>query len=112
VIVEERTYTCHPGKVPEFLRLAEAHGLPVLKPTLGNLIGYFHTEVGTLNQVVHLWAYASLGDRERRRAELAKSDDYKAFVAMVTPLIQTMESRILIPAPFNTLPLMPDGGDG
>ena len=28
---------------------------------LGNLIGYFTTEIGMLNQSVHLWGYTSLG---------------------------------------------------
>jgi hypothetical protein len=111
MIVEERTYTLHPGKVPAFLKIVEEYGLPVLKPTLGNLIGYFHTELGTLNQVVHLWAYESMGDREQRRAALVAKPAFQDFAGRVGPLMQKMESRILIPAQFNTVPLMGvDGG--
>ncbi|MBM3555964.1 MAG: NIPSNAP family protein, partial [Alphaproteobacteria bacterium] len=29
MIVDERTYTLHPGKVPEFLKLHETEGLPI-----------------------------------------------------------------------------------
>jgi hypothetical protein len=43
-------------------------GLRIQKRILGNLIGYFHTE---LDQIVHLWGYESFADRERRRALLA-----------------------------------------
>ena len=33
----------------------------------GKLEGYWSTEFGTLNQLVHLWSYADLGERERLR---------------------------------------------
>jgi hypothetical protein len=36
---------------------------------LGKLIGFFFTEIGVVNQVVHIWAYESLDDRLVRRAD-------------------------------------------
>lgn len=39
--------------------------------TLGRLLGYFITEIGELNAVVHLWGYDSFEERARRRAALA-----------------------------------------
>ncbi|HUT49746.1 MAG TPA: NIPSNAP family protein [Alphaproteobacteria bacterium] len=106
MILEQRTYTLHPGKVHEFLGVVEEYGLPVLKPTLGNLIGYFYTDVGTVNQVVHLWAYESQADREIRRAKLEAMPEFLDFAGRARPLMQTMEARILIAAKFNTVPLM------
>ena len=57
----------------------------------GRLLGYWTTEVGPLNQVVHLWEYASLNDRERLRGELAKNARWYlagnfASVPNVTPV--------------------------
>jgi hypothetical protein len=101
MVIEERTYTLHPGKVQEFLEHAETLGLPVLKRHLGRLIGYFHTEIGTLNQIVPLWAYEDMGERERRRAACAQDPEFARYAAAVLPLIQKMENRILIPASFN-----------
>lgn len=103
MIVEERTYIVRPGRAAEFLRHVETLGLPVSRPTLGGLIGYFHTEIGTLNQVVHWWAYASLNDRARRRRKLAADPEWRKFLDAALPLIERMESRILIPAAFNPL---------
>jgi hypothetical protein len=103
MIVEERTYTLHPGKVPEYLALYEREGLALQRAALGTLVGYFSTEVGTLNQVVHLWAYQDLEDRSRRRAELLADPDWQAYFARVAPLLQAMESRLLVPAPFSPL---------
>lgn len=41
---------------------------------LGQLIGFFFTEIGVVNQVVHIWAYESLDDRLVRRARMAQTN--------------------------------------
>lgn len=101
MIIEQRTYTFHPGKVPEFLGLYQRFGLALQTAILGRMAGYFTTEFGTLNQVVHMWAYDDLKDRQERRARLNADPDWQAYLAKVLPLIQTMESRILIPTAFS-----------
>lgn len=103
MIYEERSYRLKPGAVPAYLALVENEGLPIQRGHLGQLIGYFHTEIGTLNQVVHIWAYESLDDRERRRAALMQDPRWLAFIPKLQPLIDVMESRILKPAPFSPL---------
>ena len=103
MIVDERTYTLHIGKIPEYLRLYQAEGLEIQKKTLGNLIGYFVTEVGQLSTVVHLWAYDSMEERTRRRAELAANPAWQAYLAKMQPLVTAMENRILVPTAFSPL---------
>lgn len=101
MLVELRTYTFHPGKLPEFLHLYEQEGLEVQKRILGRMVGYYTTEIGPLNQVVHLWAYESLNDREERRAHLGADSCWVRYLGKVLPLIQTMESKILLPTRFS-----------
>ena len=103
MIVEERIYTLEVGKVPEYLRLYQEEGLAIQTRVLPRLIGYFHTEIGTLNQVVHLWAYEDLEERARKRAELLADEDWKAYIAKVRPLILHQENRILVPASFSPI---------
>jgi hypothetical protein len=103
MIVDERTYTLHPGKVPEYFKLYESEGMAIQKPILGNLIGYFFTEVGTLNQVVHMWGYDSHAERERRRAEMQANPAWQAYVKKMQPFLVKMENRILMPAPFSPI---------
>jgi hypothetical protein len=103
MIVDERTYTLHPGKLREWMALYEKEGLPVQSRILGRLVGFFVTEVGTLNQIVHLWAYDSFAERERRRAEMAADPQWQGYLAKVGPLLQKMENRILTPLPFSPL---------
>lgn len=103
MIVEERIYKLYPKKVPEFLRIYEEHGFAEHSRILGNLIGYFTTDVGHLNQVVHLWGYKSHDDRARRRARLLKSKAWNACADMLVPLIISQENRILVPTRFSPL---------
>ena len=100
MIVEERIYTLHIGKVPEYLKLYEAEGLAVQTRILGNLLGYFHVEFGPQNQIVHLWSYTDTADRTRRRTALLQDADWHAYVKKIRPLVRYQENKLLIPAPF------------
>ena len=61
MIVEERCYTVKPGTVHVYYQDYDPRGLKIQTRILGNLIGYFHTEIGELNQIVHLWGYEFAG---------------------------------------------------
>ncbi len=68
MIVEHRTYTLKALHTGAFLQLYEQAALPLQLKYLGHLIGFYVSEIGPLNEVVHLWGFASLAERERRRA--------------------------------------------
>lgn len=103
MIVEQRSYTTLPGKVPEVLRLVGEEGLPIQRPHLGEPLGYFFSDSGELNRIVHLWGFASPADREARRAALAADPAWQAFAPKVLPLLLRMESVILFPAAFSAI---------
>jgi hypothetical protein len=103
MIVEQRTYTLHVGKTPEYLRLYESEGMAIQTRILGRLVGYFTTDIGPLNQIIHMWGYESLEDRARRRAQMQADPGWKAYVAKIQPLIHTQETKILIPTSFSPI---------
>lgn len=103
--VEERIYTLHPGKLPAFLKIYQEKGFAPQREILGPPVGWYTTEMGTLNQVIHLWAYSSLDDREARRQRLMENADFKEYLSQIFPLLVKMENRILKPAPFFAEPL-------
>ncbi len=107
MIVEERIYTLAIGKTQEFLALYQAEGLAIQKPILGRLFGYFTTEFGPLNQIIHMWAYEDLSDRARRRAELVAHPGWQTYLAKVRPFILSQENKLLIPVPFAPVTLEP-----
>lgn len=100
---EIRTYRIKTGAVPAYLKLVEEEGIALQKRYLGQLIGYFHSEIGPLNQIVHMWAYSSLDDREHRRAALAEDPAWRAFAPKIQALMEEMESKIMRPAAFSPL---------
>jgi hypothetical protein len=103
MIIEHRTYTLPPGKLPEFIRIYEELGAPVQIPILGNLIAVMTTEVGPLNQIIHLWGYEDYADREKRRAELAQHPDWPKYLAKAVPLLEKMETKICVPASYSPI---------
>ena len=100
MFVEERMYTLHPGKVPEYLKLYVEEGMAIQTRILPAMVGYYQTEIGTLNMVVHMWAYEDMKQRTELRAKMAADPGWQAYVAKIRPLIITQESRILVPTPF------------
>ncbi|MBL0924492.1 MAG: NIPSNAP family protein [Sphingomonadaceae bacterium] len=100
-IVEMRTYTLYPGKVPMFLDLYKSEGMPVQRAVLGSMIGYFTSDTADLNQIVHLWRYDGVEDRHARRARLAADAAWQEYLKKVLPLIKQMHSTLLIPTDFS-----------
>ena len=66
-IYEFRTYTFHVGSIPKVI---ERWGQHIAKRTeLSPLIFAGFTDVGALNQWIHVWAYKNMGERETLRAK-------------------------------------------
>lgn len=111
MIHELRTYTVHPGKLAEYVELAGSIGRPIRGDRFGKLVGYWTTELGPLNQVVHMWEYADLAARAQARAGLAKDERWtKEYVPKGQPLLQAQENMVLTPVDW--YPLRPTSGMG
>jgi NIPSNAP len=105
MIYEMRTYTFKPVCVPNWLALYRAEALPVQNEYLGDLVGFFTTEIGNVNQVVHIWRFEGLDDRAKRRDLMATDTRWQEFVLKVRTLdvLVSMESKILKPTDFSPL---------
>lgn len=91
MIIDQRTYTIRIGAMREFLSLYAKEGLAVQTRHLGPPLGYCTTEVGDLNQVVHLWQYTDMADRERRRAALEADPQWLAYRSKAGALGQVVD---------------------
>jgi hypothetical protein len=58
-------------------------------------VGWFTSEVGVLDQVVHMWRYTSHAERETKRTALCAEPVWLAFVPKTRPDIERMENQIL-----------------
>lgn len=106
MIHELRTYTLHPGAVGPWLKLYEEKALPVLSTIEGmRLVGFFRTETGVLNRVMHLWAYPDAAARERALKALALHPAWMPeFVLPARPFLVAQESTLLSAVAFSPLP--------
>ncbi|HXF67634.1 MAG TPA: NIPSNAP family protein [Burkholderiales bacterium] len=93
MIYEVRTYDLKPRSVPEFeKRFGESYESHRRK--FSELAAFWHTEIGPLNQVVHVWPYADLAERDRIRAASVKQG---VWPPPVGEFILSMRSDIFIP---------------
>lgn len=70
MIFDVRTYTAVPGKLAAAVKLYEEFGYPVQLKYIGKPLFYGTTEVGALNQIVHVWMYQSQAEREDKRTRM------------------------------------------
>ncbi len=111
MIVDHRTYWVKPGKLNDFLKLYEEEMLPVQLRHLGHCVGwYVSNDIGELSQVVHMWAYTDLADREARRAKMAQDPATPGYMEKALPLLDRMENKVLRPTAFFKLPEMKGAG--
>src|SRR3984885_5255453 len=97
MIYEVRTYTLRTGAVPEFEeRYAKRLPARLKHSKLG---GFWHTDFGPLNQVVHVYPYDDLQHRTAVRSALAQ-DIARAALPGGGELIVAQEAEIMNPAPF------------
>ena len=74
MIFDLRIYTLHNNKFAAWLKLYEEHGHATQVKHCGEPVFYATSEVGELNQVVHVWKYASQADREKRHPRSDQND--------------------------------------
>ena len=100
--IDFRVYTLHPGKLGAFFKLYETEGLATQVKHLGNCLGFYQSDIGPQHQVIHLWGYADIADRARRRGAMQADPAWNAYLSKAALLFSRMENSILRPAPFWT----------
>lgn len=103
MIIEKRTYQLKPGAMHEFLKAYQEEGLNIQGPVLGNLLGYFVSEIGELNRVIQLWGFDTFEDRLKRRAELSAKGEWREFLKRFGHMVLHQESELLMPAAFSPI---------
>jgi len=101
MIIEMRTYTLQPGTLAEVeKRFGES--LPA-RQKHSRLAAFWHSEVGQLNQIIHVWAYDSFDHRASVRAAAQKEEGWPP---PIREFVVAQQSEVFHPAPFSP-PLEP-----
>jgi hypothetical protein len=95
MIYEIRTYQIAPTSLAEVeKRFGEAYEH---RKKYSAITAFLHTEIGPLNEVVHIWAYRDLAERTRIRGEAMKDPNWPP---KIREFIRAMRSEIVVPFPF------------
>ena len=90
MIVDVRTYTLVPRKMATYLELFE-------------IMGYYVSHIGPLNQVVHLWRYASLADMEAKRTARDADPAWGKYLALTEGMVLMQDNKVMRPASFSPI---------
>ncbi len=105
MIYEIRTYDIQPHSQPEVeKRFGEAYEK---RKALSPLAAFFHTEIGPLNQIIHIWPYKDMAERDRIRAEAVKQG---IWPPKISEFVVSQKSEIFIPLSLS--PEMKPGTQG
>ena len=99
MIVDVRRYTLKPGHLGPYLARYGAAGYPAQTRHLGEALGWFVSDVGPQNHVLHLWGYRDAADMEARRATMAVDPDWDAVRKDFTGLFAAQETQVMTAIP-------------
>jgi len=97
-LYEIRTYTVKPGMMPQMVEEWGKNVEERVKISPLAFVGF--TELGPLNQWVHIWAYADMNERNRLRAAAAATGKWPP---KTTPFLLRQETAFVIPTDFSPL---------
>ncbi len=100
-LYEFRYYRLQPGAIRRWVELFTG-ALPV-REEYSKIVGLWTTEAGQPNEVCHIWAYKDFNARMLARAAAVKDKRWQAFLKEGGPLIDEMNSVLMLPSAHSPL---------
>lgn len=108
MLFDMRTYDLVPGGLEAYRTAVQEIALPVRERYGIRLAGWYYTEIGTLNRVVHIWAFRDWDHLADAKAKFRKDPDWtERYLPRVLPLIVAQHSQIVRAADFSPRPVLP-----
>ena len=98
MIYDLRTYTLKPRSVPKALALFEK-AMPT-RAKYSPLGGMFSTEIGPLNQIVHIWPYESFEAMDKARTDAAADPSGNWPPPGLREHLVIQQSEMIVPTPM------------
>ena len=93
--VEMRRYRLKVGAPERWVKEYFDKGYEAQRKYLGEPVGYYTTEFGGINEIIHMWRYDTLEERAEKRKALFEDPEWLEFVKEIAPLVETQENSIL-----------------
>ena len=96
-----RTYDIAMGKTPEYMAAVREIALPVRESYGIKLAGWYYTDIGALNKVVHIWAYRDFAHFEEAREAFRNDERWvNDYVPRVKGIVLRQENQIMRASDF------------
>ena len=103
MIYELRTYQLAVGGLAEYLEVARSMILPGVAEYGLKPVGFWYSEAGDLNQVVHLWAYNDLNERQEKWGKGAKDPRRAEVMKKLRGVVLHQSNKFLSPTEFSPM---------
>jgi hypothetical protein len=100
MVFEHLTYMLIPGHFAEFRLALDNEGLPARNAVFGKPFGIYVTEIGPLNEVTLITAFADQEDYRRKQSILTNSVEWRNFENKVRAGIAARSYKLVFPAPL------------
>jgi hypothetical protein len=105
MVYDFRVYTLKPGGVSEYMAAVKEVGKPIRDKYGVKLAGWYYSEIGDLNQVVHIWAFNDYEHMAEAKAQVAADPDWTGkYVPRVRGLIASQKTYVMLSPDFAPQP--------
>jgi hypothetical protein len=105
MIYDFRVYTLRPGATPDYMAAVKEVALPIREKYGIKLAGWYYSDVGDLNQVVHIWGYRDHEHMKEAKAQVNSDPDWRGkYVPRVHGLIQSQKTYLMLSPDFAPVP--------
>ena len=105
MIYDFRMYTLKPGSTPTYMEAVEELALPIRQRYGIKLAGWYYSDVGELNQVVHIWGYRDHVHLAEAKAQVYADPDWKEkYIPRVQHLVVAQKTYLMLSPDFAPVP--------
>ena len=105
MIYDYREYTLNPGATPEYMAAVREVALGIREKYGVKLAGWYYSDVGELNKVVHIWAFRDHKHMKEAKAQVTADPDWTGkYMPRVRDLIQSQKTYLMLSPDFAPVP--------
>jgi hypothetical protein len=101
MIYDMRTYDLNPGALQTYMAAVKEVALPIREDNGITLAGWYYTDIGKLNRVVHIWAYRDYTHFDQARQAVRNDPRWtNEYIPRVKGLIVRQQDQIMLGSDF------------
>ncbi len=105
MIYDFRMYTLKPGTTQDYMAAVRELALPIRQKYGVKLAGWYYSEIGELNQVVHIWAFNDEAHMAEAKGKVAADPDWTGKnLPRVHDLIESQKTYLMMSPDFAPVP--------